>query len=232
VNTADTPAVFRITPRLIIGLGILSLGLLWTLDNLDLLESEPITDWWPVILIAIGVLQLFDPRSAKVGPAILTIIGTGLLLDNLDLIDFDLGDLIPLAIAAFGAKLIWEAVGRKNARLPGTDDDSTIHAFAMMAGTRRQSTSTDFRGGDVSAVMGGVELDLRSAQIRDGQEILIDAFAFWGGVEISVPAHWRVVGRVTPVMGGFIDKTSATAEGGPTVVIRGTAIMGAIEVKN
>ena len=53
MNSSSDNAI-RITPRLIVGFGILALGLLWTLDNLDILESEPITRWWPVLLIVIG----------------------------------------------------------------------------------------------------------------------------------------------------------------------------------
>ena len=33
-----TTSAMRITPRLIVGLGILTLGLLWTLDNLNLID--------------------------------------------------------------------------------------------------------------------------------------------------------------------------------------------------
>lgn len=234
MNNSESLAPFRITPRLIVGLGILILGLLWTLDNLDILESEPITRWWPALLVVIGLVQLADRRSNRVGPIVLIVIGAVLLLRRARLIDWDLGDLIPLAIALFGAKLIWDAVGRRHgARLAAaTDSDSVVHAFAMMAGVRRQNASAEFSGGDASAIMGGVELDLRNAQIRDGQPVIIDAFAFWGGVEIQVPPHWRVEGDVLPIMGAFEDNTAPTGEAGPRVIVRGAAIMGAIEVKN
>ena len=233
MNHADTVNPFRITPRLVIGFGILILGLLWTLDNLDILESEPITRWWPVVLIIIGAVQLLDRRANKTGPVILMIIGTVLVLRRADLIGFTVGDLIPLLIALLGAKLIWDAVRRRSATpvLAG-DADSTVHAFAMMAGLKRKNVSTEFRGGDANAIMGGVELDLRSAQIRDGESVVIDVFAFWGGIEIFVPPHWRIEGHVLPIMGALEDNTRVTGEGGPRVVVRGTAIMGAVEVKN
>ena len=230
----NNETTFRITPRLIIGFGILALGILWTLDNLNVLESEPITRWWPVILVVIGIVQLFDRHVGKFGPVALVVIGALLLLDRAYLIDFDLGDLIPLAVAILGGKLIWEALTRRKGRSAQaiSDADSVIHAFAMMAGVKRQSFSRAFRGGDANAIMGGVELDLRNAQIRDGEEVIIDTFAMWGGVEIKVPSNWRVVGNVLPIMGAFEDNTHPTGEPGPTVQIRGTAIMGGIDVKN
>lgn len=224
---------FRITPRLIIGIGILAIGLLWTLDNLDIMESEPITRWWPVLLIIIGGVQLLDRRSNKGGPIVLIVIGTVLVLRRLDWVDLDFRDLLPIAITIVGAKLIWDALARRSRKPSIGDPDAEIHAFAMMAGVKRQSTATDFRGGDANAIMGGVELDLRNAHIKDGDEVIIDAFAMWGGVEIFVPPHWRVVGNVLPIMGAFIDKTTpATGNTGPVLQVRGTVLMGGIEVKN
>lgn len=233
MNPTETVTPFRITPRLIIGFGILVLGLLWTLDNLDVLESEPITRWWPAVLIVIGAVQLLDRRPNKVGPVVLIIIGTVLVLRRAHLVDLDIGDLIPLGIAVLGAKLIWDAVSRRRAlpEAPG-DADSTVHAFAMMAGLKRRNSSRDFRGGDANAIMGGVELDLRDAQIADGAAVVLDVFAFWGGIEVFVPSHWRIEGSVLPIMGALEDNTKVTGDTGPRLVVRGLAIMGAVEVKN
>ena len=49
-TTTNSPGL-RITTRLIVGLGILTLGLLWTLDNLDVLDARSITDWWKITLL-------------------------------------------------------------------------------------------------------------------------------------------------------------------------------------
>lgn len=223
----------RITPRLIFGLGILLIGLLWTLDNFDVLESEGVLRWWPVILIAVGAARFLDPMASKAGSAIFIVLGTLLLLDVADYIDFDFGDLFPLAVAVIGGKLVWDALSRRTTRTGiGDDPSSTVTAFAFMAGVTRQSSAAAFRGGDASAIMGGVELDLRNAQIADGEEVIIDTFAWWGGVEITVPENWRVVGKVLPLMGAFEDKTRATGGSGPVLIVRGTVVMGGIEVKN
>jgi predicted membrane protein len=232
VNPAES---FRISPRLIIGFGILTLGVLWTLDNLDVLESEPFTRWWPVLLVVIGLVQLLDRRSntSRGGPVVLIIVGSVLLLNRLDFIDFSVGDLIPLGIALLGAKLIWDAVVRRQAAASAVSDpDSTLHAFAMMAGVRYQNVSQQFRGGDANAIMGGVELDLTQARVAAGEAPAIETFAMWGGIEIKVPANWRVVSNVLPLMGSFEDNTRHNGEPGPTLTVRGTAIMGGIEVKN
>lgn len=229
MNAADR---FSITPRLIIGLFILALGALWTLDNMDLLESEDFTQWWPVVLIAIGVVQFISRKSNRVGPVLLMIAGVFLLTISVGNIDFDLGDLIPLAIALFGGKLVWDALARRSARADVANDDSTVQSFAMMAGVKWQSRSRAFKGGEVNAIMGGVELDLRNVEIQPGEEAAIDALAIMGGVEIFVPPGWKIVANVLPIMGGFEDKTSMGSDTGPKLIVRGTAIMGAIVVAN
>jgi predicted membrane protein len=221
---------FPITPRLIVGLAILALGTLWTLDNLNLLESEDITQWWPIVLVAIGATQFLSRKTNRVGPVLLMLGGAFLLSMTVWDFDFDLGDMIPLAIALFGAKLVWDALARRS-RSANVNDDSVVHAFAMMAGVHWQSTSRAFRGGDVNAIMGGVELDLRNVQLATDEEVVIDGLALMGGIEIAVPAGWRIVGNVLPIMGGFEDKTAGN-ESGPTLIVRGTAIMGAIVVQN
>lgn len=223
---------FPITPRLIIGLAILALGALWTLDNLNFLESEDFTQWWPAVLVAIGAVQFFNRRTNRIGPVLLMVAGVFLLAVTVGGYDFDLGDLIPLAIALFGAKLVWDAVSRRSARAGIANDDSTVSSFAMMAGVHWQSTSRAFRGGEVNAIMGGVELDLRNVEIKPGEEPVIDALAIMGGVEIFVPMGWKIAASVLPIMGGFEDKTSRANETGPTLTVRGTAIMGAIVVSN
>ena len=224
-------SAMRITPRLIIGLGILALGLLWTLDNLNILESEAITDWWPAIIIAVGLVRFLDARASRLASVFIILLGALLLADSLDYADVDPGDVIPIGVALIGAKLVWDALGRKRSRDGGGDPSSHLNAFAIMAGVRRQSITSDFRDGTATAIMGGVEVDLRSAKIEEGQEAEFDAFALWGGVEIIVPPTWRVVGSVMPILGGFDDKTVPPASG-PVLVVRGLALMAAIVVKN
>lgn len=231
MTTTDT---IRVAPRLIVGLGILSFGMLWMLDNLNVFDGDAIAQWWPVILVAIGLVRLLDPSKSKTGSAIFIVLGTLLLLDVADLVEFDVDDLFPLIIVAVGGKLIYDALDRRGRRTRGltTDPNAHISAFAFMASVKRQSNAASFQSADANAVMGGVELDLRNAQIPAGEEAVIDMFAWWGGIEIRVPENWRVVSKVMPLMGACEDLTKPTAATGPTLVLRGMAVMGGIEVKN
>ncbi len=101
-----------------------------------------------------------------------------------------------------------------------------------MGGFERRVNSQAFRGGEITAVMGGCSLDMRSCVMQPEGEAVINVFAFWGGVTIKCPPDWTVVLQGTPIMGGFEDKTIQPPHGAKRLVIRGYAIMGGVEVRN
>ncbi|MDQ2871130.1 MAG: cell wall-active antibiotics response protein, partial [Acidobacteriota bacterium] len=116
--------------------------------------------------------------------------------------------------------------------------DSTLNEFALMGGGDRVVRSQDFRGGEVTAIMGGFQIDLRGAAIG-GDSAELEVFTLWGGVDLRVPEDWNVVVRGVPVLGVFSSSTrsagSAVSEGraaGKTLVVKGMSIMGGVEVKN
>jgi hypothetical protein len=103
--------------------------------------------------------------------------------------------------------------------------------MAVMGAVMRGNNSHVFRGGDLTAVMGGCELDLRHAAI-DG-EAVIDVFALWGGIEIRVPEDWSIESRVVPIMGGVEDKTRPPQGASRhRLVLRGFVVMAGVEIKN
>ena len=63
---------------------------------------------------------------------------------------------------------------------------------------------------------------------------VLDVFAMWGGIEITVPEGWQVDLRLVPLLGGFEDRTRpvGTGAGGSLLVIRGTVVMAGGEVHN
>ncbi len=82
----------------------------------------------------------------------------------------------------------------------------------------------------VRAVMGGVVLDLREADIPpDGMEI--DAEAFMGEVKILLPFGVGAEVDCTAIMGEIVDRTQVGAPGMPTIRVRGGATMGTIRVE-
>src|SRR5262249_8814206 len=107
-----------------------------------------------------------------------------------------------------------------------------ITMFSLMSGVTRRVRNMPFYGANMTAVMGGIQLDLRQAQLPD--DAVIELFAFWGGIEIWVPREWSVVNQGFALMGSIEDKTGNLPQrpGQPRLVLRGMALMGGVEIKN
>ena len=226
-------AAFRhLLPRLLFGTWLAAVGILFTLDNVGLVDADDWLRYWPVLLVALGAGLLISAASPGelVWGILWMVVGGGMLLDRLDILPVEVGDFWPLALVVVGVLLVLRGV---RPRAPAADDSSTAHAFAMLSGVSRKVGSVAFAGGSATAVMGGVELDLRGAtMVRD--QVAVDCFAMWGGIEITVPPDWTVVSRVWPFMGGFEDQTTPPAPEDQTgvLVVTGSAVMGGITVSN
>ena len=231
------------TGQVLMGLFVIAVGLLFLLDNLDIIELREALAFWPIVFIFAGLAKLLDtstPHGYLVGLAGIAI-GTAMILNRLGLIDFSWRMSWPLVVIGAGVFLVYRATRRQGAGhgmaddkssafMPG-EEDRQLDASAILAGVERRVHSQDFRGGEVSAVMGGCSLDMRGASIAAG-EAVIDVFAFWGGVTILCPPDWSVVLQGTPILGSFDDKTVRPPDNRKRLVIRGYAIMGGVEVRN
>ena len=222
-----------IAPQLVMGLLIIVIGVLFTLDNLGFIEAEAYLRFWPAGLIAIGLMKLWSGgKGASVPGLLFFFAGVWLLLQTMEIVTVSLWNLWPVLLIVAGGSMVWRGInGPAWERGAATDSHSTVSAVAVLGGVNRGNNSKTFRGGDLTAVMGGCQIDLRNAAIEG--DAVIDVFAMWGGIEIKVPENWSVSGRVTPILGGYEDKSrpprDATTQ---RLVIRGMVIMGGIEIKN
>jgi predicted membrane protein len=222
-------------PRLYLGAIVMLVGLMLTLDNFGVLDASRFWRLWPVVLIALGLVRLSNWARTGRRPGGITLVGIGLafLLMNFGMLRFR--QLFPLFLLGLGAYTVMRAVrgDRRRAETgePGSEPGSILDAFVFMSGVKKASSSPDFRLGDITAIMGGAEIDLRQASIRGGPAVL-DTFAMMGGIEVRVPDDWTVDVQGTPLMGGFEDKTRRPSDTSKRLVITGLAIMGGIEVKN
>lgn len=232
--SADRP--FRLNLHTAIGIVVILLGVLFTLDNLAVLQAAAFMRYWPAILVALGVLLALqaDRRGGRFWGIALAFIGAIMLLRRMDLIAFHFWDLWPLILVALGGSLLWRGGTRRHLMDfgPAASDESVVHGAAVLGSYQRRITSKDFRGGDLTAVMGGAELDLRQAGMRGGSAEL-HIVAFMGGVEIRVPREWAVQLDGIPVLGGYEDKSlPPTGATPPRLIVKGVAMMGGVEITN
>ena len=217
----------------VMGAVIVVVGLLALLMNLGYDINVSIWDYWPLILVLVGLSRLIQPpqyRSVLSG-LIFTLLGALLLLNNLEVIDFGFSELWPVILIIVGVSIVLRGSGRTK---DGAFNEDHININAILGGGEYNFVSKDVKGGSVTAFMGGAKLNLREADTSE-EPMMIDVFAVMGGIEIEVPRNWEVIMKGTPILGGMDNKTKLEpSEGQPTrrLIVKGSAFMGGVDVKN
>ena len=110
--------------------------------------------------------------------------------------------------------------------------DDYLDSTAIFGGSHKKIVTKNFRGGDITSIMGGTEIDFSQADIN-GTAVL-DVTQIMGGTKIIVPPHWEVRTRINAVFAGFEDKRQQPAIINPdkVLILAGTSIFGGIELRN
>ncbi len=180
---------------------------------------------WPAMLVFFGARMLLRPQHdlRQVRVDIQARVNEGLKAGGLRDEDDD--------APASGPADTTDPVGGAH-RSADADPASQIREFAFLGGIERNNTSQAFRGGEITAALGGVQLDLRECRMAP-EGARLDVLAFMGGVSLRIPKDWCVVSDVSVMLGGMDNRTSAPVDGAaPKLHITGQAIMGGVEIRN
>jgi hypothetical protein len=223
--------------QVILGAFVVGMGVLFLLDNLNIFDFRNVISFWPAVFILFGVVKLLDTNSpnGKLFGGILIGIGVLMTLNRLGLFYFQLRTAWPLVLIAVGGVVIYRALAGRRAIEQGglkgeVGRDDIVDITAILGGFDRRINSQNFRGGEVTAFMGGCMLDLRGSSIEG--EAIINVFVGMGGISLKVPVDWTVIMHGTPIMGGFDEKTSAPPNNNKRLIVKGYAIMGGVEIRN
>jgi predicted membrane protein len=223
--------------QMIVGFVVILMGFAFLLDNLGWIDIDYKFQFWPMILLVAGLLKISQARSDRstmVG-AILLLVGGVFMLQGFGWFYLSWHVIAPLLIIGAGLMVVFKSTRKQTAADTGAGmavdgDDGLLNATAILGGFKRRVTSHDFRGGEVTAMFGGCELDLREADITS--EAVLTTFALCGGISIKVPLDWTVEMEGTPVLGGFDEKTTVPKDRAKRLIIRGYAIMGGVDIRN
>ena len=225
-----------IPSQVILGLGVIGLGILLLLDNLGFIEFRQAIRYWPVLVMLWGAAKLFDAHSPheRLTFGFITLLGAVLTLNRLQLFDLNIRVLWPLLLIIAGGAVVYKAYASRRVTHAGMLDadkvDNAVDVTAILGGYDRRISVPNFRGGEVTAIMGGCNLDLRGSSIEG--DAVLNIFAVMGGITVKCPPDWSVVLQGTPIMGGFEEKTIVPPDQSKRLIIRGYAIMGGVEVRN
>ena len=111
-------------------------------------------------------------------------------------------------------------------------NDSTVQVSNILSGADRRITSQEFKGGDVHNILGGTKVDLLEAKMAAG-DWLLTVSTILGGVEVFVPRDMQIEVHPTNILGGVDDRTKQNpAASGGKLVIKASALLGGIDIKN
>jgi hypothetical protein len=220
-----------------VGVVFMTVGLLALLTQVGLVDLGGLGRWWPLLLIGVGLVKVIQPPDDRQRGLGIVLLALGGFYEVVNVLAWRTA--WPVLMILAGAFLVWRgvfasprAVGRCGdfARID-TPHVSLVSVFGRIR--RIVVAPPDFEGGDVTAVLGGIELDFREARIGSSP-VRLDVVAMLGGIDIKIPRDWIVEGGVSPILGGFENKSRAPldAAAAPRLVLRGYAVMGGVNVDN
>ena len=217
----------NIVIRAYLGLAAVAIGSLLLLRNLHVISFDYWGELWggflSLLLILVGCMILVK-RSRWIWGLLFLSAGATIGLRALHIVDVNFWQIVwPILFIAVGSAVLFSLV--KDGKISKT---KAKHMAAAWSG-QSEKVEGKYTGGTVSSVFGGVDLDLRQADIKDGA--VIEVFVLFGGVDIIAPNDVVVKNEATAIFGGIDDKTNPGAKAKKTLYIRGECFFGGIELK-
>jgi predicted membrane protein len=224
--------------RPIIGVVLVLAGLFLVMRNTGFFPEfiDHVIFSWPMLLVVIGLVMTLG-AAEKTSGVIVMAVGGFFLIPMIFRETFHAYNMFwPSIFIIVG--VIFIATKRKgwnSVASTGVVGDDFIDYVNVFSGGERQIVSENFRGGRISAVFGGMELDLTKAKLAAGRNELEIACVF-GGATLIVPDDWNISIEVTPVLGGFSDSRKLipgrTIDPTRQLVIKGAVVFGGGEIKS
>ncbi|MEA4917568.1 LiaI-LiaF-like domain-containing protein [Proteiniphilum sp.] len=245
------------TKSVLFGLLLVVAGLLFLSFNFGWIDPalRPVLFSWPMIFIVIGIIGF--SKSNYIVSLFWLILGIFFLLpriaaaypDSIQGLNSDFAYTYwPLLLIFLGVALILKvlfAKHRKKERDPYRYAETTervsgsaeggengrIERSVVFGGSESIFLDPVFYGGEISALFGGVVLDLRRTQLPEGITYL-DVDAVFGGVELHIPGDWLVETKFQTILGGMQDKRLVSPpDNSRKLIIKGDLIFGGCEIR-
>ncbi|MHB9011381.1 MAG: LiaF transmembrane domain-containing protein [Ignavibacteriaceae bacterium] len=225
--------------RIILGLILIFVGGLYLLSTLDLINFNVhhIIFSLPFWAIIWGLVIIKNSRNKAFG-ILLVFLGALFLIPRIfPNVYYNSDIFFPVLIIAFGIYLMfkrninWHHCHNRFNKQVNKDQLDDVSIFG---GGHKVIISENFKGGNITAIFGGSEIDLSNCKLAEGENV-IDVLLMFGGTSIFVPKEWNVNVNVTPLFGGFSNKWrrnfSGPFDSTRTLVIKGVALFGGGEIK-
>lgn len=218
------------TTKIFWGLILIVLGMAFLADQYSAFSFGRIIGYlWPLILVAFGVLALMRSSYSNRGGWVL--VGLGLIFFVGQFVSFNIWNLWPLILVFIGLSMLfgWNENKMHEKMMEESSEDRVDHTIVFW-GLEKKVLSQNFKGGEITAIFGGVKMDLSQAKLAEGAKL--DVTAIFGGVELRVAPEIHVVNNGTGIFGGFSSRNSSNPDAGQKLVLTGTAVFGGVEAKS
>ncbi len=219
------------------GIVLIILGIVWGLNALEIANINLLFDgWWTLFIIVPCFIDLFKEKN-KIGNIVGLLIGVLLLLACRDIISFELiwKLAFPIFLVAFGLSIIFKDFFNNKIKeeMKKLNKGKQKEYFAIFGSEEINLDKEEFTGCELSAVFGGVNLDLTNTKLKE--DVIINASAIFGGIDIIVPKDVSVKIVSNCVFGGASDerrlKNKDQKESERTIYINATCIFGGLDIK-
>ncbi len=226
----------------VLGLMLIAVGSVFLLNKLGYLDAywRNILISWQAVVIFIGLLNTLRSGS-RVPGVIMILVGGIFLAPKVIDIPFETRQLLwPALMIVVGLLIVFKTRSVRSPKmfkpkLHATIDDGMLDEVAIFGGGKKIITNKNLKGGAITAIFGGLELDFSEADFVDDVTV-IEVTTIFGGVSMMVKSEWDVQVQVNSILGGFSDERRIYKGDGQTnakkLIIKGTAILGGGEVKS
>lgn len=226
----------RKVEHLLIGIVFVALGIIFGLNALEITDIDIFFDgWWTLFIIVPCFLGLFKDDE-KTGDLIGLVIGIVLLLSCQNLLEFKLvwKLMIPFILVMIGLSILLKDIFNKKVNDKINDinrqHQSITDYMAIFSSKKIDFDHQTFEGATITAVFGGVKLDLRDAYIT--RDVVINVTSIFGGMDIYVPDNIDIKISATSIFGGIENKKkNINLNNNITIYINSTCIFGGVDIK-
>jgi predicted membrane protein len=227
--------------RALLGLLIIALGVLYLLDNLNILSFSVsyVIFSWPMVITVVGLSIFLNARRKFFGLMVFLVGLFLLVIRAFPDVNIDANIVWPIIVIAVGLSLLFQRSHVFDHSQGGlfrhkSENIDKIDDVAVFGGGEKSIRSDNFQGGSITAIFGGSQIDFVGCKLGEGRQY-IDIVAIFGGTTLIVPKEWNVVLDIFPIFGGFSKKGyrmfDTETDKSRTLVIKGVVIFGGGEVR-
>ncbi len=197
---------------------------------------------WEALLILTGLYLGIKHDFKHASWIVLILIGSVLIVDDIfpetNLEQF----LWPTVIMLVGIVMVstagkrkqrwknWRECSRRNSSTQSSEN--MLDTVSIMGGVKKNVITKDFKGGEITCILGGCEINLSQADFNG--RVILEITQIFGGTMLIVPSNWEIQSESVAILGGIEDKRD-TKQINPTgdkiLVLKGVTIFGGIDIK-